>query len=176
MSLSRETVYQALFGYLTPLLAPDAVAGPPTGDMANGVQAAPGSPTADRPFNLVSREVIEVQRVPPALQPVLFMDEAIEEYVSRGPGLVFSKWTVYLHIGCTSLPGTAAATVLNPLIDKVQAVLEPSPAQEYQNLGLGDVIERAQFSGLAIKNLGNNSTDPDARQAVAYVPFEIIFA
>lgn len=173
---TRETVYQAAFAKILPLLAPGAVAGPPTGETSNGVTAAPGSPTADAPFNLISREVIEVQRVPPGLQPVLFMDEAIEEYVGRGPGLVFSKWTIYFHVGCTSQPGTAAATVLNPLLDKLQSALAPAAWQDAQDLGLGAVIERAQFSGLAIKNLGDNSTDPSQRQAVAYVPFEIIFA
>ncbi len=168
-SLTRETVYQALFGLVTPLLAPGASPASP------GQAASPGNPTALRPFNLVSRETIEVQRVPPLLQPVLFLDEAVEEYRDRGRGLTAFKWTVYFHVGVTSSPGTPASTLLNPLLDLLQATLAP-PRNTEQQLGLGDLIERAQFSGVSVKNLGNNSTDPTYRQAVAYVPFEITFA
>lgn len=171
--MSREDVYGALFGMLTPLRAPGAVDGPPDGELGLGVQAAPGDPTAGQPFNLVSREVIEVQRVPPGLQPVLFMDEAMEDYAFDGNGLLHLKWTVYFHVGCTTTRGTAAATVLNPLIDLLQKTLPPMDGNV---LGMGDQIESAQFAGLSVKNLGNNNSDPNVRQAVAYVPFEITFA
>lgn len=166
---ARETIYQALFGMVTPLLAPGATLGGPVDGQA------PGTPTSAKPFNVVSREVIEVQRVPPLLQPVLFMDEAMEDYVRDGRGLLHHRWTVYFHVGCTSTPGTAASTILNPLIDTLEAALTPD-AFAGSPLGLGNLIEHAQLSGLSIKNLGNNSTEPDYRQAVAYVPFEIVFA
>ena len=170
---SREAIYEALFGLVTPLRAPGATDGPPDGTAANGVEAAPGTPSADKPFNLVSREVIEVQNVPPGLQPVLFMDEAIEEYVMDGNALLHNKWTVYFHVGCTTDKGTASATVLNPLLDLLQKTLAPGDGNV---LGLGDLVQSAQFAGLSVKNLGNNFSDPDARQAVAYVPFQIIWA
>ncbi len=173
MSLTREQIYQALFAIVTPLLAPGAVDGPPDGEMGADSTAAPGTPTAERPFNLVSREVVEVQKVPPALQPVLFMDEATEEYVDRGTGLVARKWTIYFHVGCTSVRGTAASSILNPLLDCLEAVLAETDGDL---LGLGDHLESAQLGGMSVKDLGNNSTVPDARQAVAYVPFEIVFA
>lgn len=169
MNIQRETLYGAtLFTkFLAPLLAPGATLGGPVDSQL------PGVPTLLQPFNTVSRETIEVQRVPPLLQPVLFMDEAVEEYSDKGPSLTLVKATVYFHIGVTSLPGTAAASILNPLIDVLNAALTSDAAY---NLGLGDLIERAQFSGVSVKNLGQNSTDPLARQAVAYVPFEIFFA
>lgn len=171
---TRETIYTALFGLVSPLRAPGAVNGSPDGVAANGVQAAPGTPTSQKPFNMVSREVIEVQRVPPGLQPVLFMDEAMEDYFFDGNGLLHKKWTVYFHVGCTTVKGTAAATVLNPLMDTLEAALEPDT--QVHPLGLGqDTIESAQLSGLSVKNLGNNFSDPDVRQAVAYVPFQIVF-
>lgn len=170
MTISREALYNdALFvNYLLPLLAPGATAGGPTDSQL------PGTPTALQPFNVVSREVIEVQRVAPLLQPVLFMDEAIEEYGDRGSGLTLIKATVYFHIGCTSAPGTPAPTIMNPLIDTLAAAL--SSGFEPQQLGLGDLIERAQFSGISVKELGQNSTEPTYRQAAVYIPFEIIFA
>lgn len=143
--IARETIYQALFALVTPLQG--------------------------NPFATVSREVIEVQRVPPLEQPVLFMDEALEDYVRDGNGLIHNRWTVYFHVGCTSTKGTPAATILNPLLDALQAVLEPTG----NPLGLGDLIESAQLVGLSVKNLGNNSTAPTVRQAVAYVPFQINF-
>ena len=172
--ITREQIYLALFGKVTPLRAPGAVDGSPDGTASNGVEAKPGTPSSDKPFNLVSREVIEVQNVPPGLQPVLFMDEAMEDYFFDGNGLLHKKWTVYFHVGCTTVKGTAASTVLNPLIDLLEQTLEPEA--DAHPLGLGaDIIESAQLSGLSVKNLGNNFSDPNARQAVAYVPFQIVF-
>jgi hypothetical protein len=172
--IARETVYQALFGLVTPLLAPGAVAGPPDGKPnISGVTATPGTPDATHPFSLVSREVIEVQRVPPGLQPVLFMDEAMEEYVTDGQGLYHRLWTVYFHVGCTTARGTAAATVLNPLLDVLEAALALGDGNV---LGLGDRVTTAQLGGLSVKNLGNNSLVPDQRQAVAYIPFQMKLA
>jgi hypothetical protein len=160
---ARETIYTALFGLVSPLLAPGAtLGGPVTGQ-------EPGTPTALQPFNIISRETIEVQRVDPALQPVLFMDEAVEEYMDSGAGIIGLKWTVYFHVGCTSAPGTPAATILNPLLDLLFATMTSFPPQ----LGLGDLVTKSQFAGMSVKNLGQNSTDPTARQAVAYVPFVI---
>lgn len=166
--MTREDLYNgALFTrYLAPLLAPGATLGGPIAGQT------PGVPTLARPFNIVSRETIEVQRIAPLLQPVLFMDEAIEEFGDRGAGLTLVKATVYFHIGCTSTPGTPAASILNPLLDTLVNTLRDGAALQ---LGLGDLVERAQFSGISVKNLGQNSTDPNARQAAAYVPFEIIF-
>jgi len=165
--IPRETIYTALFAMVTPLLAPGALLGGPCKDQI------PGAPTSAQPFNCISRETIEVQRVPPALQPVLFMDEAMEDYVRDGSGLFHKRWTIYFHVGCTSQTGAPASAVLNPILDLVELTLG---AADGDALGLGDLLESAQLSGLSIKNLGNNSTDPQSRQAVAYVPFEIVFA
>lgn len=167
MNIARETLYSTIFNYVAPLLAPGAVLGGPVPNQN------PGVPTTAQPFNIISRETIEVQRVPPLLQPVLFMDEAIEEYVTSGTGLVSMKATIYFHVGITSAPGTAAPTLLNPLLD---LLMNTMVVAGQHNLGLGDLIERAQFAGVSVKNLGQNSTDPSYRQAVAYVPFEIVYA
>lgn len=163
--MDRESIYQAIFALVTPLLAPGATPASP------GADATPGTPTVDRPFNLVSREVIEVQRVPPLLQPVLFVDEAIEENVDSGQGLTKGKWTVYFHIGCTSTKGTAASTILNPLIDMVEAQFAVPVAEDV--LTLGGLVDKVELKGISIKNMGNNNTKPDFRQAVCYLPIEI---
>lgn len=165
--IAREIVYQALYALVTPLLAQGAALGGPCEDQQ------PGTPTATQPFSCISREVIEVQRVPPSLQPVLFMDEAFEENTEGGYGLVGRKWTVYFHIGCTTAKGEPASATLNPLIDAVEAALQPEAGEEAQFLGLRDLIQNVQLSGMAFKNLGNNSTDPEARQAVCYLPVVI---
>lgn len=165
--IARETLYGALFSEVATLLAPGATAAAP------GIDAAPGTPTSDQPFNMVSREVIEVQRVPPALQPVLFMDDAIEEYTRDGNGLYHKRCTVYFHVGCTSTKGTAASSILNPLVDVLEQLLYPTDGA---SLGLDDRVVTAQVAGMSVKSFGNNSTAPDHRQAVAYVPFEIVFA
>jgi uncharacterized protein YejL (UPF0352 family) len=171
--IARETIYEAVFALVLPLLAPGVTAGPPDGKPdSSGNEAAPGAPSPAHPFNLISREVIEVQRVPPLLQPVLFMDEAMEDYVDDGGGLYHRRWTVYFHVGCVTARGTAAATVLNPLIDALEAALVPTDSNL---LALGDIVSNAQVSGLSVKNLGNNSVSPDTRQAVAYVPFQLNF-
>lgn len=172
--ITRESIYGTLFAAVEALRAPGAIDGPPDGQPnVLGVSAVPGTPTPSQPFNLVSREVIEVQNVPPLLQPVLFMDEAIEEYTRDGNGLYHKRVTVYFHVGCTSMRGTASATILNPLIETLEALLSPLNGDV---LGFGDLVDTAQFAGLSPKNLGNNGTEPDHRQAVAYVPFEIVFA
>lgn len=162
---SREAIYQAMFALVTPLLAPGATPAAP------GVDPQPGSPTAQQPFNLVSREVTEVQRVDPGLQPVLFMDEAFEENDNSGKGLTKGKWTVYFHIGCTSAKGSPASAILNPLIDAVEAVFAVPVGEDA--LTLSGLVESVELKGIGIKNLGNNSTSPDVRQAVFYLPVEI---
>lgn len=168
--IAREALYTALYSLVTPLLAPGATEGGPTDDQSAG------NPTASQPFNCISREVIEVQRVPPGLQPVLFMDEAFEDNIDGGIGLVGRKFTVYFHIGCTTQRGSPASTILNPLIDAVEQALQPTGGSERQDLGLGDFTISCQLKGMAIKNLGNNSLEPDTRQAVCYLPVEVMLS
>jgi hypothetical protein len=167
MTIARETVYSVLFELLTPLLAPGATPSSPGND------AQPGTPTADQPFNLVSREVIEVNRVPPGLQPVLFMDEVLEEEGDDGQGLPYEKWNLLLHVGVTSSKGTPAAPLLNPLIDLVLAAIGPAGGDDIQALGLAEV-DSVRVMGAIVKNLGQNSTSADCRQAVAYIPIQIL--
>jgi len=177
--ITREQIYQALFALLTPLLAPGAEDGTPDGEQGQNGAARPGTPTADRPFNLVSREVIEVQRVPPALQPALFLYEMDEEFGDSGPGLTPLSFTVVLIFGVTTPKGTPGQTLLNPLIDRVLDALQPAGGEDEQHLPDGDgnpLVEWVRVKGKAGKNHGNNATDPEYRQASYYLPLEIKLA
>lgn len=177
--ITREQIYGALFALLTPLLAPGAEDGAPDGEQGQNGAARPGTPTAERPFNLVSREVIEVQRVPPGLQPVLFMYEMDEDFGDSGPGLTPLSFIVVLIIGVTSAKGTPGQAKLNPLIDAVVAALDPANGEDTQQLFDGDgnsLVEWVRVKGKAGKNHGNNATDPECRQASYYLPLEIKLA
>lgn len=151
---TRAEVYDALFALVEPL----------------GPKGAPGQ----RIFKTVSQETIEVQNVDPGEQPVLFMDQAFEENVYQGADLKYRLWTVYFHIGCCTAKGTAASTVLNPLIEAVEAALRSTVPDEEQQLGLGDKVTAVRCKGVGMKDLGQNSTDADKRQAVYYLPVEIV--
>jgi hypothetical protein len=149
MTVSREQVYQALFALLTPL-----------------------GPGGSGDFKTVTREVYPVQSWKPGEQPVLMLDEAYEDSQGDKFGLITNKWTSYIHIGITTTKGTPGATILNPLIDKVEAAIWPT-TKAVQTLG--GLIYRISPKGRAMKDTGDNMTDPKARQAVYYMPLEIIF-
>jgi hypothetical protein len=170
---TREQVYSALFALVSPLLAPGAVGGPPDGGAdENGVPASPGTPSAGQPFNLVSREVIEPQRVPVGLQPCLMQYEFNEENVFSGRAMVKKVWTVVFIIAATHARGTPGATVLNPLIDLVESLFVPPVGEDVLTLGLAG-IDNVQLTGTGGKDHGDNSTKTETRQAVYYLPVEI---
>lgn len=165
---TREQIYQALFGLVTPLRAPGAVDGFPDGDNPNG--AKPGNPTTGQPFNCVTREIIEVQRVPPALQPVLMLYEFNEMFVEQKYAMIAGEFQCVFIIGAASTRGTPGQTLLNPCIDAVLAALEPDDGGDKQTLG--GLVDRVMVKGTAGKDHGNNSTK-DWRQAAYYLPISI---
>jgi len=144
---TREQIYQALFALVAPL-----------------------SKSRNGPFATVTREIIECQRVPPLQQPVLMQDEAYEDREWTG-NLPKDVWTVYFHIAATSKKGTAGSTVLNPLIDAVIAALVPPSGDDDQTLG--GLVKYVRVKGRAAKDSGDNSTSPDYRQGIYYLPVEI---
>ena len=177
--ITREQIYGALFALLTPLLAPGAEDGSPDGDAGQNGAARPGTPTAEQPFNCITREVIEVQRVPPALQPVLMMYEMDEEFGDSGDSLIPLSFTVVLIFGVTSPKGTPGQSLLNPLIDRVIDALQAPDGGDEQQLLNEDgepLVEWVRVKGKAGKNHGNNSTKPEYRQAAYYLPLEIKLA
>lgn len=162
---TREAVYQALFALVAPLLAPGGFSSPfvPEGSTAPVT-------TSSKPFATISREIVEVQRIDPAAQPVLMMYEMDENFQDHGDGLIKQVWTVIFIFGVTSTQGTPGQTILNPLIEAVVAALRPSIPDENQTLG--NLVESVKIAGVAGKDHGNNST-AEMRQASYYLPVKI---
>lgn len=163
---SRESIYQALFNLVTPLLAPGGFSTPfvPAG-------ATAPTTTPSQPFATITREVIEAGRIDKSAQPVLMMYEMDERFIETGNGLVKQVWTVIFIFGCTTQQGTPGQTVLNPLIDLVASTLQPATGDDFQTLG--GLVEKVIVAGSGGKDHGNNSTDPNARQATYYLPVEL---
>ena len=139
----REPIYAALFGLVT--------------------QAAN--------FVTTSRRLRHWSSLTPAEQPALFMRQKSERATVATLGAP-AVWTlvvelyVYAH---ASGPYVAPATVLNPLIDSVEAALAPSPATGLQNLGLPAAVQHAYIAGKIETDEGVLRD-----QAVAIIPVEIL--
>jgi hypothetical protein len=73
---------------------------------------------------------------------------------------------VYAHAGD---PYVAPATVLNPLVDGVEAALLPLAATGLQNLGLPAMVQHAYIAGKIETDEGVLRD-----QAVAIIPVEIL--
>ncbi len=138
--MNREAIYSALFAKMS---------------------AAAGFATA-------SRRLRHWSDVGAVEQPALFQVQR-SETARRDAGLP-SKWTLavdlflYAHAADDA---TAAATVMNPLLDAIEAALAPDPVTNVQGLG-----------GLAVHCwiAGKVETDEGVLggQAVAIVPIEIL--
>jgi hypothetical protein len=107
----------------------------------------------------------------PAEQPALFMRQKSEVATVTTLGAP-TVWTllvnlyVYAHAGD---PYVAPATVLNPLVDGVEAALAPLAATGLQNLGLPAMVQHAYIAGKIETDEGVLRD-----QAVAIIPVEIL--
>jgi hypothetical protein len=119
-------------------------------------------------FATTSRRLRHCSYVVPAEQPALFQVQK-SETARRGAGLP-PKWTlaldlfVYAH---ASDDATAAATVMNPLIDAIEAALAPDPVTNVQTLG--GLVAHCWIAGKVETDEGVLGG-----QAVAIVPIEIL--
>ena len=119
--ISREPIYAALFAL---------------------VSGAGGFVTA-------SRRLRPWSELTPAEQPALFMRQKTETAAITALGAP-TVWTlrvelyVYAH---DSDPYGAPASVLNPLLDAVEAALAPPAATGVQNLGLPASVQHAYIAG-----------------------------
>ena len=122
-------------------------------------------------FVTTSRRLRHWSGLTAAEQPALFMRQKAERAVVATLGAP-TVWTlvvelyVYAH---ASNPYVAPATVLNPLIDGVEAALAPLPATGLQNLGLPAVVQHAYIAGKIETDEGVLRD-----QAVAIIPVEIL--
>jgi hypothetical protein len=141
--INREPIYAALFGLI--------------------------ETAAD--FTVVDRRLRHWSDVAPAEQPALFMAQKTELASIKTLGAP-TVWTlsvdlyVYVH---SSDPYLAPATVLNPLLDAVEAALAPSATTGLQDLGLPASVQHAYINGKIETDEGVLGD-----QAVAIVPIEIL--
>ncbi len=141
--ITRETIYAALFAQV--------------------------SAAAD--FVTATRRLRHWSDVTPAEQPALFLRQKSEMATvpTLGAPTVW-KLAVELYLYAhASDPYAAPATILNPLIDAVEAALAPLPATGLQDLGLPAMVQHAYIAGRIITDEGVLRD-----QAVAIVPVEIL--
>jgi hypothetical protein len=122
-------------------------------------------------FTSASRRLRHWSGVAPAEQPALFMSEKGGSAVIKRLGAPI-VWTlhadfyIYAH---SSDPYLAPGTILNPLIDALEAALAPSPTTGIQNLGLPEMVQHAYITGKVETDEGVLGD-----QAVAIIPVEIL--
>lgn len=122
-------------------------------------------------FVTVARRLRHWSDVAPAEQPALFMRQKQEvAAVPRlGAPTVWKLGVEFYLYAHSQHPHAAPATVLNPLIDAVEAALEPLAATGLQDLGLPATVQHAYIAGRI-------ATDEGALrdQAVVVIPVEIL--
>ena len=141
--IAREPIYAALF---------ELVAG------------AAGFVTAERRLRHWSD-------VAPAEQPALFMTQKSETAVTKTLGAPL-VWTLNVELylyAHSSDPHLSPATVLNPLLDAVEAALAPAAATGLQDLGLAAMVQHAAIAGKIETEEGILGD-----QAIAIIPIEIL--
>ena len=79
---------------------------------------------------------------------------------------LYADFYVYVH---SSDPYLAPATLLNPLLDALEAALAPSPATGVQHLGLPTMVQHAYIAGKVETDEGVLGD-----QAIAILPIEIL--
>jgi hypothetical protein len=141
--IARETIYTALFTRVA--------------------QAAS--------FVTIARRLRHWSDVAPAEQPALFVSQKSETAAPKTLGAP-TVWRlavdiyVYVH---SSDPYRPPASLLNPLLDAIEAALAPAAATGVQDLGLPDMVQHARLSGKVETDEGVLGD-----QAVAILPVEIL--
>jgi hypothetical protein len=122
-------------------------------------------------FVTVGRRLRHWSDVAPAEQPALFASQRSESAAVQALGAP-TAWTLsvdlYLYVH-SSDPYLAPATVMNPLIDAVEAALQPDAVTGVQNLSLPAMVQHAYIAGKIATDEGVLGD-----QAVAIVPVEIL--
>lgn len=143
MTIARETIYAALWSLIS----------------------------GAAQFASASRRLRHWSDVSPAEQPALFMSEKGGAGTTKALGapIIWAlKADLYVYAHSTD-PYTAPASVLNPLIDAIEAALAPVPATGIQNLGLPLMVQHARLAGRVETDEGVLGD-----QAVAIMPVEIL--
>lgn len=122
-------------------------------------------------FASANRRLRHWADVAPAEQPALFMSEKGGQGVVKALGApivwtLYADFYIYVH---SSDPYLTPATVLNPLLDALEAALAPSAATGVQNLALPTMVSHAYIAGKVETDEGVLGD-----QAIAIVPVEIL--
>jgi len=140
--LNRETIYAALFAKVSGIA---------------GVKSS-------------SRRLKHYQDVSPADQPALFQRQVNEDFIrARGlPIKLNMKAELYLYVNTAGDSAVAPSTILNPLVDAIDAALAPSPGPENTQT-LGGLVSHCWIGG-AIEIFEGVLGD----QAVVIIPIEML--
>jgi hypothetical protein len=141
--IAREPIYAALF------------------DLVSGAAG----------FATIERRLRHWSDVAPAEQPALYMAQKSEIGSIKALGAP-TVWTLsadlYLYVH-SSDPYSPPASVLNPLVDAVEAALAPPAVTGLQDLGLPSMVQHAYIAGRIETDEGVLGD-----QAVAIIPVEIL--
>jgi len=122
-------------------------------------------------FVTAQRRFRHWSEVAPAEQPALFMRQKTELAQVKTLGAP-TVWTlgaelyVYAH---QSDPYAAPASVLNPLVDAVEAALAPLAVTGLQDLGLPAMVQHAYIAGKIVTDEGVLRD-----QAIAVIPVAVL--
>jgi hypothetical protein len=122
-------------------------------------------------FASANRRLRHWSDVAPAEQPALFMSEKGGQAAVKKLGAPI-VWTLYADVyvyAHSSDPYLAPATILNPLLDALEAALSPSPTTGIQNLGRPEMVQHAYIAGKVQTDEGILGD-----QGIAIVPVEIL--
>ena len=122
-------------------------------------------------FTSTNRRLRHWADIAPTEQPALFMSEKGGQAVIKKLGVpivwtLYAEFYVYAH---SSDPYLTPASILNPLLDALEAALAPSPTTGIQNLGLPQMVQHAYIAGKLQTDEGVLGD-----QAIAIVPVEIL--
>jgi hypothetical protein len=122
-------------------------------------------------FATASRRLRHWSDVGPTEQPALFMSEKGSRAQIKALGAPV-VWTLYADLflyAHSSDPYLPPASLLNPLLDAIEAALAPAPATGIQDLGLPAMVQHAYIAGRIETDEGVLGD-----QAIAIVPIEIL--
>jgi hypothetical protein len=122
-------------------------------------------------FASANRRLRHWSDVAPAEQPALFMSEkggyaAIKALGAPTVWTLYADFYIYVH---SSDPYATPTTILNPLLDALEAALAPVAATGVQNLGLPGMVSHAYIAGKIETDEGIIGD-----QAIAIVPIEVL--
>lgn len=122
-------------------------------------------------FASANRRLRHWADVAPSEQPALFMCEKGGNAAVKklGAPIVWTLYADFYVYARSSDPYLAPGTILNSLLDTLEAALAPSPTTGIQNLGLPDMVQHAYIAGRVETDEGVLGD-----QAIAIVPVEIL--